>query len=92
MTTIRQKIENTKGKFFSLTYVNAKGEEGNYVCRTGVWKHLKGGKNYCPSHAITLYAVSKNGKREAAGYKTMYLDRIALKCGVGIESPWSFEE
>ena len=79
---IKQQIENTKGKFFSLHYVNAKGEAANYVCRTGVKKHLKGGKNYCPPNAITVYAVSKNGQREAAGYRTMYLEKIALKRGI----------
>ena len=76
---IKQAIEETNGKFFSVVYENKLGERNNYVVRTGVWKHLKGGKNYCPENAITLYAVTKNGKHKDAGYKTMYLDKLALK-------------
>lgn len=81
MTTqdIKQAIAKSNGKFFSVVYENKQGERNNYVVRTGVWKHLKGGKNYCPENAVTLYAVTKNGKRESAGYKTMYLDKLVLK-------------
>lgn len=76
---IKQAIENSNGRFFSIVYENSKGERNNYVVRTGVWKHLKGGTNHCPSNAVTLYAVSKNGNREMAGYKTMYLSKMVLK-------------
>jgi hypothetical protein len=81
MTTenIKQAIAESNGKFFSIVYENKEGERNNYVVRTGVKKHLKGGNNYCPAGAVTLYAVSKNGKSESAGYKTMYLDKLTLK-------------
>jgi hypothetical protein len=78
-TSIKQAIAETNGRFFAVVYENKKGERNNYVVRTGVKKFLKGGKNYCPENAITLYAVTKNGKHEEAGYKTMYLEKITLK-------------
>ena len=76
---IKQAIAESNGKFFSIVYENKKGERNNYVVRTGVKKHLKGGQNYCPEGAVTLYAVTKNGKRDEMGYKTMYLDKLVLK-------------
>lgn len=81
MTTenIKKAIAESNGKFFSIVYENKQGERNNYVVRTGVKKNLKGRENHCPINAITLYAVSKNGKAEHAGYKTMYLDMITLK-------------
>ena len=81
MTTkdIKQKIQESNGKFFSVVYENKQGQRDNYVVRTGVKKHLKGGKNYCPEGAVTLYAVTKNGMHDFAGYRTMYLDRLTLK-------------
>jgi hypothetical protein len=75
----KKKIGETAGRFFSILYKNKKGETNNYVVRTGVKKHLKGGTNNCPNNAVTLYAVTKNGKREEIGYKTMYVDNIILK-------------
>jgi hypothetical protein len=68
-------IKATDGRFFSIYYTNSKGEKSKYIVRTGVKKGLKGGKNYCPSDAVTLYAVSKDGKREM-GFRTMYIDKI----------------
>jgi hypothetical protein len=81
MTTenIKQAITESNGKFFAVVYESKSGERNNYVVRTGVKKHLKGGINYCPQGAITLYAVSKNGSRENAGYRTMYLDKLTIK-------------
>lgn len=76
---IKQAIAESNGKFFGVVYENKKGERNNYVVRTGVKKHLKGGTNNCPQGAITLYAVTKNGKRDSIGYKTMYLDKLVLK-------------
>lgn len=75
----KKKISESAGRFFSILYRNKKGEVNNYVVRTGVKKNLKGGTNNCPNNAVTLYAVTKNGKREDAGYKTMFVDNINLK-------------
>jgi len=71
-------IKATDGKFFSIYYTNNRNETSKYVVRTGVKKGLKGGTNHCPSDAVTLYTVLKNGKKEA-GYRTMYIDRIRFK-------------
>jgi hypothetical protein len=76
---IQQAIAESNGKFFSVVYENKFGERNNYVVRTGVKKNLKGGKNYCPEGAVTLYAITKNGKHEGAGFKNMYLDKLTLK-------------
>lgn len=75
-TTILNLIDSTKGKFFSVKYKNKLGDVSKYVVRTGVWKYLKGGKNNAPQGTVTLYAVSKNGDRKNAGYRTMYLDNM----------------
>lgn len=75
-TMISELINKTNGRFFSIVYKNQKNEVAKYVVRTGVWKHLKGGKNYCPAGAVTLYAVSKDGDKQKAGYRSMYLERI----------------
>ncbi len=76
MISKEQAIKSTKGKFFSIVYKNKLGDVSKYVVRTGVWKHLKGGTNNAPKGTVTLYAVSKNGDRKNAGYRTMYLDNI----------------
>jgi hypothetical protein len=72
-------IKATNGRFFSIFYTNKKGEQNEYVVRTGVKKGLKGGTNNCPPDAVTLYAVMKNGKRESTGFKTMFVDKIVFK-------------
>ncbi len=72
-------IKATNGKFFSIHYTNKKGETNKYIVRTGVRKGLKGGTNHCPPDAVTLYAVTKNGKRESIGFKTMFVDKIKFE-------------
>ena len=57
-------------------YRNKLGDVSRYVVRTGVKKDLKGGTNHAPKGTVTLYAVSKNGDRTNAGYRTMHLDNI----------------
>jgi len=67
------KIKSTKGKFFSLVFVKKNGELRKMKCRTGVKKHLKGGKNLNPnigdSQAV-VYDVEK------LGYRTINLNTI----------------
>ena len=73
-------IHKTNGKFFSIKYQNKKGEINTYTVRTGVKKGVKGGKNYCPPEAITLYVVAKNGKIDPH-FGMFYLDKVHLtKC------------
>jgi hypothetical protein len=76
MITKEQAIKSTNGRFFSVAYKNKLGEVSRYVVRTGVKKNLKGGTNHAPKGTVTLYAVSKNGDRTNAGYRTLYLDNI----------------
>jgi hypothetical protein len=72
----KQVINSTNGRFFSVMYKNKLGDVSKYVVRTGVKKNLKGGTNHAPEGTVTLYAVSKNGDKTNAGYRTMYLDNI----------------
>lgn len=76
MKTKQEIINSTNGKFFSVVYINKKGESAKYIMRTGVTKGLKGGKSNCPQGAVTLYSISKNGNRENAGFRSMYLDKM----------------
>jgi hypothetical protein len=76
MITKEQAIKSTNGRFFSVAYKNKLGDVSRYVVRTGVKKNLKGGTNHAPKGTVTLYAVSKNGDRTNAGYRTLYLDNI----------------
>lgn len=85
--TVRNLIRLTNGKFFSVVYENKEGEQNKFVVRTGVKKGVKGRPfgNYCPFDAVTLYAVTKNGKREESGFKMMYLDKIkCMTVGSGV--------
>jgi hypothetical protein len=75
---IKQAINTTNGKFFSIVYKNKKGETNTYTVRTGVKKGTKGGTNHCPPNAQTLYVIAKNGKVNPH-FGTFYLDKIALK-------------
>jgi hypothetical protein len=71
-----KKIGDTNGKFFSIVYKNKLGDASKYIVRTGVKKGLKGGTNYCPEGAITLYSVSKDGDRTNCGFRSLYIDNI----------------
>ena len=80
MTLTELIIKATDGKFFSIYYTNNYGERNKYVVRTGVKKGLKGGRvDKSSADWTTLYVVMKNGKREGAGFRTMYFDRIEFK-------------
>ena len=74
-------IKATDGKFFSINYVNNKGEKNSYVVRTGVKKGLKGTGRPCPLDAVNLYVISKNGKKdqESIGFRTLYINKISFK-------------
>jgi hypothetical protein len=81
-------IEATGGKFFTIMYKNKLGDQNTYVVRTGVKKGVKGGPNNCPIGAITLYAVSKNGDRTNAGFRSLYLDNIVWMSGKVLEKAY----
>ena len=81
-------IEATGGKFFTIMYKNKLGDTAKYVVRTGVKKGLKGGTNFCPSGAVTLYAVSKDGDSSNCGFRSLYLDNIVWMKGKVIENAY----
>ena len=41
---VKQLVESTKGKFFTVEFTKANGEPRKMNARTGVTKHLKGGE------------------------------------------------
>jgi hypothetical protein len=76
-------IKSTKGKFFSVSYTNKKGETKNYTCRTGVKKHLRGGEKYFVPDSVTVYSVTASNR----GYKTFIREQInSIKVGITV---WS---
>jgi hypothetical protein len=59
---ITNKIKNTKGKFFSVSFVKKDGTTRNMTARIGVVKGVNGkGLNYIPSdkNLIVVYAMDK---------------------------------
>ena len=74
---IKQAIAQSNGKFFSILYKkNQVNDVSKYVVRTGVKKGLKGGTNYCPNGAVTLYCVSKDGDSTNFGFRSFYVEKI----------------
>jgi len=72
------KIKSTKGKLFSVEFVKKNGELRKMLCRIGVTKHLKGGKNVNPKLNKSQVVVfdMKN-----AGYRTINLETITKFSG-----------
>ena len=59
-------INNTKGKFFTAEFIKKDGTPRKMVARTGVTKHLKGGKNNVVKDSnsyVSVYDVQKKGYR-----------------------------
>jgi hypothetical protein len=81
-------IEATGGKFFSIYYKSKLGDASTYVVRTGVKKNLKGGTNYCPQGAVTLYSISKDGDKTNCGFRSLYLDNIVWMKGKAIDKAY----
>ena len=79
MKDLEQVIEQTKGKFFTVTFVKKDGTERVLNGRVGVKKHLKGGVNRVGDQYITVFDV-KNG-----GYRSVNKDTIKeIKFGKNI--------
>lgn len=73
-----EKITETKGKFFSITFTKADGSVRVMVARTGVKKGVKGTGTKKPlaDNLIKVYDVI------AKGFRTINLDRVrSFKCG-----------
>lgn len=76
-------IKTSKGRFFSVSYTNKKGETKKYTCRMGVKKHLTGGTKYFVPDSVTVYSVTSGN----TGYKTFVRDQInSIKIGTVV---WS---
>lgn len=68
--------DNAKGKFFSIDFVKKNGEIRHMVARTGVAKHLRGGKKTTPESLITVFDIQKKEYR-CFDPKTV----LKFKCG-----------
>jgi len=73
---IKELVENTKGKFFSVEFVKRDNTIRHMVCRVGVTKHLRGGKKTTPDSYITVFDVQK---KEYRCFKPETV--ITFKCG-----------
>ena len=57
-------IEQSNGKFVSVTFIKKDGTERTLVGRLGVTKHLKGGKSTLDANQyITIYDTQNEGYR-----------------------------
>jgi hypothetical protein len=63
MKNLEQVIEQTKGKFFTVTFVKKDGTERVLNGRVGVVKHLKGGVNRVGDQYITVFDIKNGGYR-----------------------------
>ena len=62
---LRTAINNTKGQIFTVTFTKKDGTTRVMNCRTGVAKHLKGGKSTISNHdnLISVYDLQSKGYR-----------------------------
>lgn len=59
-----EKILNSKGKIFTVTFTKKDGTTRVMNCRLGVTKHLKGGESTLnPNEYITVYDMQNKGYR-----------------------------
>ena len=63
MKNLEQFIEQTKGRFFTVTFIKKDGSERTLNGRVGVTKHLKGGVSRAGDQYITVYDVQNGGYR-----------------------------
>ena len=71
------------GKIASVVFTKEDGSERKMTCRTGVKKHLKGGK--CTTdHIPTIVRVFEMKGNEPGGYKCFHTDKVISVNGVKI--------
>jgi hypothetical protein len=64
MSKITDLIEQSNGKFISVTFIKKDGSERVLVGRLGVTKHLKGGTSTLdPAQYITIFDIQNDGYR-----------------------------
>ena len=83
---LREAIEGTKGRFFTIFFLKRNGELRKMTCRTGVKKGLKGdngvGVLRAKSSNTNLVSVFE---MQVNGYRSFDLERVvSFKCG-GVE-------
>ena len=80
---LREAIEDTKGRFFTIFFLKRNGELRKMTCRTGVRKCLKGndgvGALRAKSSNTNLVSVFE---MQINGYRSFDLERVvSFKCG-----------
>ena len=77
MNNLDQIIEQSNGKFVSVTFIKKDGSERVLVGRLGVTSRLKGGKSTLdPNQYITIFDVQNDGYR-AINRETILSVRLA---------------
>ena len=78
MTELRNLLDNTKGKLFSVHFIKKDGSLREMVCRNEVTKGTVGGSNGHEDkpHLYTVYDV------QAQGFRSVNLTTVKrVKCG-----------
>jgi len=78
MKNTKQAIEQTRGKFFSASFIKKDGSERKMLARTGVKKYLRGGENTHKNHSnlVTVWDCQKKN------YRSINLETVFdFKCG-----------
>ena len=79
LTQMKQFVEWTNGRFFTIVFTKKNGQIRKMNCRLGVKKYLKNGAN-SSSHIekyITVYDM------QARGYRNVNLARVhSIRCGM----------
>ena len=80
---LREAIENTKGKFFVVSFLKRNGELRKMTCRTGVKKGLKGNDGVGALRAKPSNTNLVNVfEMQVDGYRSFDLERVVnFKCG-----------
>lgn len=85
---IRQVIDDSRGRFFTVKFHKADGSKRVMNCRIGVKKFLKGGKlSYKPEDKPNLRVVFETRK----GYRTINLDTVYYIKSGGERDLWMTE-
>tara|TARA_B100001093_G_scaffold170426_3_gene163306 strand:+ start:9117 stop:9371 length:255 start_codon:yes stop_codon:yes gene_type:complete len=75
---LKEIIQETKGKFFTVNFIKKDGSKRHMLARTGVKKYLKGGESPAKNrdNMIVVFDVHKRA------YRMINLDTLlSFKCG-----------
>lgn len=83
---IRDLLDNTQGRFFTVEFVKKDGSLRTMNCRAGVTKHLRGGTSTVggKEYLYTVYDVQAKGYRNInlETLKRVHLDGVDIDLGV----------